>query len=167
MITNKPLNNKLCKLNENNNKLNTNTKFINENKNFLNVLYTNADSLSNKINEVQTHATFYDADLILITESLSKNPSSNFSNIYNIEGYNCIDCNQGRGVCIFYKDHLEILNHEKINKMYEPSLFINIKTKNKPFNIGLVYRSPNNENKQNKNLNKQLSFAFKKSCSVW
>ena len=66
-------------------------------------MYTNADSLSNKLNEVETHAAYYDADLILITEFLSKNPTSNFSNIYNIDGYHCIDNNIGRGVCIFYK----------------------------------------------------------------
>ena len=46
--------------------------------------------------------------------------------------------------------------------MFHASIFINIKTKNKPLNVGLVYRSPNSDDKQNNNLNKQLSFAFKK-----
>ena len=46
--------------------------------------------------------------------------------------------------------------------MFEPSMFINVKTTNKPLNLGLVYRSPNSEEIQNTKLNKQLSFAFKK-----
>ena len=46
--------------------------------------------------------------------------------------------------------------------MYKPSLFINIKTQNKPLNVGLVYRSPSNDANENKKLNNQLSFATKK-----
>ena len=148
--------------NENNIK-NTEKVKINKNeKDYLNVLYTNADSLSNKFHEVETHAEYYNADLILITEYLSKNPSSNFSDIYHIDGFSCLDNNQGRGVCIFYRDNLEITTHDNINKMFHTSIFINIKTRNKPLNVGLVYRSPNSEEKHNNNLNKQLSFAFKK-----
>ena len=68
----------------------------------LNVMYTNVDSLTNKINEIETYAKLYKADLILITEYLSKNHSSNFTNIYNIDGFNCLENNKGRGVCLFY-----------------------------------------------------------------
>ena len=121
----------------------------NENKNkyedinFLNVMYTNTDSLSNKINEVEEYAKLYKADLILITEHLSKNSSSNFSNIYNINGFNCLENNEGRGVCIFYNNKLDITKHDMISEMFSPSLFINIKTRSKPVNVGLIYRSPN------------------------
>ena len=125
-------------------------------------MYANADSLSNKIDELQTYAKEYKADLILICESLSKNVSSHFDNVYNIDIYNCIECNVGRGVSIFYKNNLNVTTHDNINNMFKPSLFINIKTKNKPLNIGLVYRSPSNVEVDNKKLNKQLNFASKK-----
>ena len=132
-----------------------------ENK-FINVMYTNADSLSNKLNETETYASLYKADVILITEYLSKNTSSNFANIYKINGFNSIECNEGRGVGIFYKEHLQVSTHDKINDLYKPSIFINVKTDSKPLNIGLIYRSPNNDACENKKLNKQLAFASKK-----
>ena len=138
------------------------TKFLN-NK-FLKIMYTNADSITNKLNEIETYANFYEADIILISEHLPKNPSNicNFNNVYHLDGYNCIENNKGRGVCIFYKNFLEVTLHEKVNQMFEPSLFINIKTEHKPLNIGLVYRSPNCDEQLNNKLNKQISFAFKK-----
>ena len=108
-------------------------------------MYANVDSLSNKINEVETYANTYKADLILLTETMSKNPSSKFDNIFNLNGYNCIENNKGRGVCIFYKNTFVLNTHEHINKMFEPSIFINIKTKKKPINIGLIYRSPSSD----------------------
>ena len=120
------------------------------------------DSLSNKLNELEAHAELYKADIILITEHLSKNISSKFENVFSLDGYNCFEEISGRGVCIFYKDNLSITTHDKINEMYKPSLFINIKSSNIPLNIGLIYRSPNNEEKENKKLNNQLTFASKK-----
>ena len=120
------------------------------------------DSLSNKLNELETYAELYKADIILITEHLSKNISSHFANVYNLDGYKSIEEISGRGVIMFYKDNIEITAHDKINEMYKPSLFVNVKLSNKPLNLGLIYRSPNNEEKDNKELNKQLNFASKK-----
>ena len=132
---------------------------------YLNIMYANADSMTNKIDEIKTYAEQYQADLILITESLAKNTTSNFehvNNVYDIENFNCLECNAGRGVCLFYRNSLTVNTHDNINNMYKPSLFINIKTQNKPLNLGLVYRSPNNDANENRNLNNQLNFATKK-----
>ena len=128
----------------------------------LNIMYTNPDTLSNKLNELESHAELYKADIVLIAEYLSKNPSSKFENIFNLENYNCLEDSTGRGVCVFYKNHLNITKHEKISDLYRPSIFFNIKTNTKPLNIGLVYRSPNNEAKENKKLINQLNFVTKK-----
>ena len=118
--------------------------------------------MSNKLGELEAHAELYNTDIILITEHLSKNNSSKFENVFSLNGYNCLEDISGRGVCIFYKENLNITTHNKINDIYKPSLLININNLNIPVNIGLVYRSPNNEESENKKLNKQLNFASKK-----
>ena len=125
-------------------------------------MYTNVDSLTNKLNEIETHAELYEADVILITEHLSKNPTSKFDNVFTLNNYNCLEDNTGRGVCIFFKDNLDVVKNDMVSSLYNPSLFVSIKTKDKPVNIGLIYRSPNNDEKENKKLNYQLNFATKK-----
>ena len=87
----------------------------------INVLYTNADSISNKLNELKTHAAYYKADLILITEYLSKNKNSNFKDIFCIDGFNCLEDNSGRGVCIFYKNHLDLYQNEQLKFPVKPA----------------------------------------------
>ena len=128
----------------------------------LKIMYTNPDMLSNKLNELETHAKLYNADIILIAEYLSKNPSSRFENVFNLNDYYCLEDSTGRGVCVFYKKHLNITKHEKISELYKPSIFFNVKTKSKPLNFGIVYRSPSNDDKENSKLNKQMNFACKK-----
>ena len=131
-------------------------------KNSLNILYSNVDILSNKINELEHYAKIYETDIILITEHLPKNSLKNVGNIFNIPGFSCIEDCSGRGVCVFYKDNIDIENHNYINELYHPSLFFKIKTPEKSLNFGLVYRSPNNDPVENKKLNNQLNFASKK-----
>ena len=63
-------------------------------------MYTNIDSLTNKFHELETCVNHYKADIILITETLSKNNNNNFHDIFNMEGFNCIEENTGRGICI-------------------------------------------------------------------
>ena len=130
--------------------------------NSFNIMYANVDSLSNKISEVETYSKLYKADFILLTETMSKHPSSKFDNIFNLNGYNCIENNSGRGVCIFYRNTFTVNIHDFINKMFEPSLFISIKTKKNPINIGLIYRSPSSDENENNKLNNQIILATKK-----
>ena len=160
------LEHKIENKNEEKNKKTQNTKnkenFEKPNNTNLNIMYTNIDSLSNKVSELEIYAHQYEADIILITESLSKNSHDNFDNVFQIKGYHCLEDNTGRGVCIFYKECIEIENLTKINELYHPSLFINIKKSQKPLNLGLVYRSPNSDSPEQKKLLKQLNFATKK-----
>ena len=48
----------------------------------LNIMYTNPDTLSNKLNELEVNAEIYNADIILIAEYLSKNQSSKFEKCF-------------------------------------------------------------------------------------
>ena len=135
---------------------------MNKDKNIC-VMYANVDSLTNKMNEIETYVEVYKADIILISEHLSKNSSSNFSDIFKLHDYTCLEDNTGRGVCLFYKNYLNVSLHNYINDLYKPSLFINISEKEStPINLGLVYRSPSNDEKENKKLIHQMNFATKK-----
>jgi len=81
----------------------------------------------------------------MICETLPKNPRTHYKEGGNFvfEGYNTIENNNGRGVCIIHKEEFEISEINDINKLYSPSLFINVKTKISCLNLGIVYRSPN------------------------
>ena len=104
----------------------------------------------------------YKSDIVLITETMPKNSDDKYDNVFNMPGFNCIENNHGRGVCIFYKEKLDLSIHSKINDMFQPSIFVNIRNQSNPVNIGLVYRSPNCYSKDNSKLNKQLNFFASK-----
>ena len=127
----------------------------------LNIMYTNIDSLHNKIDELSLYMKLHNIDISLICETLPKNPTYN-ENFFLIDGYKCLENNSGRGVCIFYRETLIIEEHKYINDMFSPSIYINVLTSHKPLNLGLVYRSPNSDDAANNNLKNQLNFVNKK-----
>ena len=123
--------------------------------------------LTNKINELETIMAKDKIDVALICETLPKNPAStNIQTNFNLEGYETIECNQGRGVCIIHKDSLQISELTEINKMYQPSLFIEMKTKDKAINLGIVYRSPNSTEEENDKVRAQLEYASQNLCNL-
>ena len=130
-------------------------------------MYANVDSLSNKLCELETSASIYNADIILITEYLSKNASSNFENVFNLPNYNCIEDNSGRGVCLFYKNNLNVTKNDFVSNLYKPSIFIKVLTNAKPLHIGLVYRSPNSTDIEDRKVNHQLNIASKKLKNLY
>ena len=62
----------------------------------INILYSNVDSLSNKIEELKTYIDLYKSDIILLTETLPKNPSNQYENVFNIDGFSCCEDMTGR-----------------------------------------------------------------------
>ena len=134
----------------------------------LKILYSNADILTNKINELENILVNDKIDVALICETLPKNSTSKNSvqTNFNLEGYETIECNEGRGVCIIYKDSLQISELSEINSLYQPSLFIEIKTKDKPLNLGIVYRSPNSTDEENDKVRQQLAHASQKLTNL-
>ena len=117
--------------------------------------------LTNKINELETILSKDKIDVAVICETLPKNPASTISvqTNFNLEGYETIECNEGRGVCIIYKDTLQVTELNEINKMFQPSLFIEIKTKDKAINLGIIYRSPNSTDEEDDKVRAQLKCA--------
>ena len=125
----------------------------------LNILYANADILTNKTDELETILERDKIDVALICETLPKNPSNNLQTNFNFEGYVTIECNEGRGVCIIYKETLQITELNEINKIFQPSSFIEIKTKDKILSIGIIYRSPNSSEEENSKVREQIEYA--------
>ena len=72
------------------------------------VLYTNADCLSNKVSELTALVDMEKYDVICISETLPKNVTEKegYLNI-ELEGYEGIHTNTGRGVSIYVRDHIK------------------------------------------------------------
>ena len=65
-------------------------------------LYTNTDCLHNKLDEIEIFSRENKIDLIAITETLPKHDAPDKTNIkFSLEGYEVLQNNYGRGVCIF------------------------------------------------------------------
>ena len=99
----------------------------------------------------------------MICETLPKNPRTHYKEGGNFifEGFNTIENNNGRGVCIIHKEEFEISEINDINKLYSPSLFINVKTKISCLNLGIVYRSPNSTTEEDDKVINQIDEASK------
>ena len=130
-------------------------------------MYTNVDILSNKKLELETLLDQNKIDIALLCETLPKKQDKNApQKEYIINGYDIIEDQVGRGVMILYKDYLQVKILDEINKIYSPSLFINISNKNSHLNLGLVYRSPNISKEDDEKLNSQLIKATKSIKNV-
>ena len=124
-----------------------------ENKPSLNCMYTNADQLLNKIEDLKVAISGSDIDIIMITEVIpkaQKNPIPKC--ILNIEGYNLFlnfDCTQEnlgesgiRGVAIYIKNTIES-EEVKLCNVHKDHLWIEVKLKgNDKLLCGCIYRSP-------------------------
>ena len=76
----------------------------------LNVMYTNADMLHNKLDEIETIANDENLDIIAVTETLLKNmpPDSKPEDfVFVIKGFNTIYNYNGRGLCLFIKKQID------------------------------------------------------------
>ena len=142
-----PSNKDLFKVNNvNHNKINPLPSDSQQN---LKCLYTNTDQLQNKLLELESFCIDNKIDIISITETLPKDNNIDKENIkFVLNGYSCIQINNGRGVCLFYKDSLTVTQIP--NDLFPCSLLCNIKTNNNNiFTLGLVYRSPNSTPEEN------------------
>ena len=140
-------------------------------KSNLNILYTNADSISNKKDELEFLIKQRNVDIALICETESKNQASYLpSTPPIIEGYYVINNKEGRWVSIIYKDSLEITVLDDINKLYAPAIFVKVSSLNNSVHLAVVYRSPNISTENDLLLNNQMNQAiksFKKPHDLW
>ncbi|CAG2219752.1 unnamed protein product [Mytilus edulis] len=112
-------------------------------------MYTNADQLRNKIDELEAQIQVVKPDFIFITEVL---PKTNIdidciSPLFNIEGYIAYPSkNTGRGVIIYAKSNFCVSPNEYMNSLYDDASWCNWVKDNKTVLIGSIYRSPSNQN---------------------
>ena len=122
------------------------------------VMYTNADSLQNKKDELLTRIDLQKPDIIAITETKCKNSKDNnpLFDIPNFDKFENID--PKRGVALFINNSynarsVDILNSNK----YQEGIWCSFNSKeNLKILIGCLYRSPNSDNSNNQLLNELL-----------
>ena len=115
---------------------------------YMKIFYTNADSISNKTNELMTIVDTDRPDVICITETLPKYCSYLYQN-HCIQGYEAFHGNRGRGVSIYVKEcyATEVI---PLHNNFIEKVFVKITMKShKKLIIGCIYRSPNSNNGNN------------------
>ena len=136
---------------------------ISPKSNLMRVLSTNCDSLLNKKDELLQVADTYQADIIMVTEILPKNPGSPLTaNEFLLEGYSVytnLEDNVGRGIAIYIKeDPSHLVSNMEHNSNFRESLWLSIRLKGKDcLKLGCVYRSPSSSTVNNGDLNNLLN----------
>ena len=110
-------------------------------------VYTNADQLRNKMNELDILVAQENPDFIFITEVLPKSTCTEISCssvLYYINGYEAFPSQDGgRGVLIYARSGLNVSVNERLNSLYQDASWCNWKCDNVNIIAGSVYRSPN------------------------
>ncbi|WAR18737.1 YWV1-like protein, partial [Mya arenaria] len=130
------------------------------------IYYTNADSLLNKIDELETIVVEGNIDIIVITETFPKSMMaiSIHSSQYQLRGFQCFTSNikeNSRGVFIYIRndipaDYCQVLK----NCDFLESVWCEIRLQNMDkILIGAVYKSPNCSVDNYKKLNDLISTA--------
>ena len=108
-------------------------------------MYTNADSLLNKKDELLATLVLEDRDVISITEVKPKTHKDLNLPEYQLPGYELfINDNPKRGVALYIKS---ILNPQEVNNLsnhkYEESIWASLDRGGQKLLLGTVYKSPN------------------------
>ncbi len=122
-------------------------------------MYTNADSLPNKIDELMGLIDIHKPDIIAITEVKPKNlkqsltkPNLKLDSYEILPHQNCF-ADGGRGVCIYIHESLAGNYREITSTWSGESVWIKIiNTHNKITKFGCIYRSPNADTTTNEAL---------------
>ena len=126
--------------------------------NLLRVISTNCDSLLNKKDELLQLADTYQADIIMATEILPKNPGSPLTaNDFLLQGYNIytnLDDQAGRGIAIYINENLShLVSSVETRSHFKESVWLSIRLKGKDcLQMGCIYRSPSSDPANNDNL---------------
>ena len=123
----------------------------------LTLLYTNAQSLVNKMNEMKVVVTINNPDIIIVTETWTNESIADAH--LNIEGYDIIersdrnDTHMGRGggILVYAKKSLYAWK-ESCDTLFNQCGMIGVKRNNEDLRLAAVYRSPNSTKTNDDNL---------------
>lgn len=137
----------------------------------LKILYTNADTLTNKIRELQLLAEEHQTDIILVTEAKPKYSLDEISPQHvKLQGYDIVtnfDQKCSRGIAIYVKETLmENCTETIIASNFHESLWLTMKLRGKDkLLIGCVYRSPSSSLENDSSMRELLCRATRLNTS--
>ena len=128
-----------------------------ENKNdWLRVLYTNADTLPNKITELKSRTEIEKPHIIIITEVNNKRPTNPDLAIFNLSGYQLHHQNvslKQRGIIIYVHEVIKDVTEITPITDFSEHKLLSVKVRNNAeLLIAAVYRSDSGTNQNNLNL---------------
>ena len=134
----------------------------------IDVIYTNADCLINKFDELKyTIAQMYFEGIIAITETNAKNCQKIMNNnicLFQLKDFILITGNflidKFRGICCYIHKKYNF-NRVKINGNFKEFLAINVRFNCFSFSLFIIYRSPNSTSDNNKKFLELLSIFSK------
>lgn len=139
-------------------------------KNHLKVLYLNARSIRNKINELTVQLSIYSYDIVAITETWLQGDQDWE---LNIEGYSTIRKDRqerkGGGVALLIREGITAIERKDIALKDQDSetAWVQIENnKGKKTLVGVIYRPPNSCDAVSQNINLQIVDACKKGTAV-
>ena len=141
----------------------------------LRCIYTNIDSITNKIDELEHVIGIHKAHVVLVNEVKPKNSRYIMSKEeLTIEGFTAygrnLDNKVGRGIIIYVKDsissHVKEVDdmHSCNQEDFVESLWLELAMAHTTCKIGCVYRSPNSSTENNKNMLVTMENIVKPNC---
>ena len=123
----------------------------------LTLLYTNAQSLVNKVNEMKAVTAINNPDLLIVTETWTNEAIAD--EYLNIDGYDIIErkdrndtlMGRGGGIVVYAKKDLYAWK-VKCDTMFNQCGMIGVKRNNRDLYVLAVYRSPNSTKTNDDNL---------------
>ena len=134
----------------------------------LRCLYTNADSLTNKMDELTARITMDKPDVIGITETVPKSCPGEpvLSTSFVIPGYTMYSTEKGRGAALYIREGIRSVPVSVEGQEGVVAVWCSVPlTRGDQLMVGLVYRSPSSNDSDNKMLFKTLSDVLKRRYS--
>lgn len=134
--------------------------------NGLKFYYINADSLLNKMGELEIIIDMLKPDVVVVTEVFPKNlnPSNINSNEYKLKGFTChisAISNNSRGVVIYTKDHISAdYCTVMMNSDFKESVWCELRlNETDKLIVGGIYKSPSSDELNHIRLNELMTQA--------
>ena len=133
------------------------------------ILYTNDDSLPNKLTELQAIVKIENPHIVIVTEIHPKNIATDIEDseiqLDNFTIYRSSNSKDSRGTVIYVSKDISA-SPSNITPDHKECISINLQLKNQgKLTIGAIYRSPSNNDQENEELWSQIHNILKEKSS--